>query len=56
MLLHLVFVDGDAETRTRVGTDEAALLRAGPAGALTVTRASPAPAPAPSLPLFGDAL
>jgi putative SOS response-associated peptidase YedK len=38
------------------GADEAALLRAGPAGALTVTRASPALAPAPSLPLFGEAL
>ncbi len=38
------------------GGDEAELLRAGLAGSLTVTRASPARSPAPSLPLFGAAL
>jgi putative SOS response-associated peptidase YedK len=38
------------------GADESALLQAGPAGSLTVTRASPEAAPAPSLPLFGALL
>lgn len=37
------------------GAPEADLLKAGPAGSLTVVRDSPSPAPAPSLPLFGDA-
>ena len=52
----VVVLPRDAWGPWLAGADETTLLRAGPAGGLTVTRASPEPAPAPSLPLFGALL